>query len=380
MKGNGFATVIHFIIKEFQQLKRDPKMFAIVLAAPVLQTIILGYAATFDVNNVDFYLLDRDKSSASRKYVEKIINSGYFTIKGNTENYEEIENAIMNGKAVMGLIIPREFEKGIENNNGTKVQVIVDGSDGNKGSIAFGYIQAITAAYAKTILLDKIERNGIRVPLKSVDAETRIWYNPELKTRVFMVPGITALLLMIITTLLTSLAIVKEKEFGTLEQLIVTPIKPWQMILGKILPFTILGLIMILLVNSVMIFWFGIPIRGSILFFFFASLLFILSTLGIGLFISTVSRTQQQAMMVTVFGATMPMIYLSGFVFPIENMPRIIQYVTYIIPLKYFITIIRGVILKGIGIADLWQETLILALMGTAILFLAAKRFHKRLE
>ncbi len=380
MKGNGFATVIHFIIKEFQQLKRDPKMLAIVLAAPVLQTIILGYAATFDVNNVDFYLLDRDKSSVSRKYVEKIINSGYFTIKGNTENYEEIENAIMNGKAVIGLIIPREFEKDIENNNGTKVQIIVDGSDGNKGSIAFGYIQAITAAYAKTILLDKIERNGIRVPLKSVNAETRIWYNPELKTRVFMVPGITALLLMIVTTLLTSLAIVKEKEFGTLEQLIVTPIKPWQMLLGKILPFTTLGLIMILLVNSVMIFWFGIPIKGSLLFFFFASLLFILSTLGIGLFISTVSRTQQQAMMVTVFGAMMPMIYLSGFVFPIENMSRIIQYVTYIIPLKYFITIIRGVILKGIGIADLWQETLILALMGALILFLAAKRFHKRLE
>lgn len=380
MKGNGFATVIHFIIKEFQQLKRDPKMLAIVLAAPVLQTIILGYAATFDVNNVDFYLLDRDKSSVSRKYVEKIINSGYFTIKGNTENYEEIENAIMNGKAVIGLIIPREFEKDIENNNGTKVQIIVDGSDGNKGSIAFGYIQAISAAYAKTILLDKIERNGIRVPLKSVNAETRIWYNPELKTRVFMVPGITALLLMIVTTLLTSLAIVKEKEFGTLEQLIVTPIKPWQMLLGKILPFTTLGLIMILLVNSVMIFWFGIPIKGSLLFFFFASLLFILSTLGIGLFISTVSRTQQQAMMVTVFGAMMPMIYLSGFVFPIENMPRIIQYVTYIIPLKYFITIIRGIILKGIGIADLWQETLILALMGALILFLAAKRFHKRLE
>jgi len=380
LKGNGFATVIHFIIKEFQQLKRDPKMLAIVLAAPVLQTIILGYAATFDVNNVDFYLLDRDKSSVSRKYVEKIINSGYFTIKGNTENYEEIENAIMNGKAVIGLIIPREFEKDIENNNGTKVQIIVDGSDGNKGSIAFGYIQAITAAYAKTILLDKIERNGIRVPLKSVNAETRIWYNPELKTRVFMVPGITALLLMIVTTLLTSLAIVKEKEFGTLEQLIVTPIKPWQMLLGKILPFTTLGLIMILLVNSVMIFWFGIPIKGSLLFFFFASLLFILSTLGIGLFISTVSRTQQQAMMVTVFGAMMPMIYLSGFVFPIENMSRIIQYVTYIIPLKYFITIIRGVILKGIGIADLWQETLILALMGALILFLAAKRFHKRLE
>ncbi len=380
MKGNGFATVIHFIIKEFQQLKRDPKMLAIVLAAPVLQTIILGYAATFDVNNVDFYLLDRDKSSVSRKYVEKIINSGYFTIKGNTENYEEIENAIMNGKAVIGLIIPREFEKDIENNNGTKVQIIVDGSDGNKGSIAFGYIQAITAAYAKTILLDKIERNGIRVPLKSVNAETRIWYNPELKTRVFMVPGITALLLMIVTTLLTSLAIVKEKEFGTLEQLIITPIKPWQMLLGKILPFTTLGLIMILLVNSVMIFWFGIPIKGSLLFFFFASLLFILSTLGIGLFISTVSRTQQQAMMVTVFGAMMPMIYLSGFVFPIENMSRIIQYVTYIIPLKYFITIIRGVILKGIGIADLWQETLILALMGALILFLAAKRFHKRLE
>ncbi|MGK9369169.1 ABC transporter permease [Melioribacter sp. Ez-97] len=380
MNGKGFATVIHFIKKEFQQLKRDPKMFAIVLVAPVLQTIILGYAATFDVNNVDFYLLDRDRSSSSRKYVEKIVNSGYFTIKGVVENYDDAENAIMSGNAVMGLIIPRDFEKDIENNSGAEVQILLDGSDGNKGSIAFGYIQAITADYAKNIFLEKIERKGIRAPLKSVNAETRIWYNPELKTRVFMVPGITALLLMIVTTLLTSLAIVKEKEFGTLEQLIVTPIKPWQMILGKILPFTILGFVMVLLVNSVMVFWFGIPIRGSILFFLFASLLFILSTLGIGLFISTISKTQQQAMMVTVFGAMMPMIYLSGFVFPIENMPKIIQYITYIIPLKYFITIIRGVILKGIGIAELWRETLILAAMGITILFLASKRFRKRLE
>jgi ABC-2 type transport system permease protein len=195
-----------------------------------------------------------------------------------------------------------------------------------------------------------------------------------------MVPSITALILLLTTTLLTSLAVVKEKELGTLEQLIVTPIKPWQMVLGKLIPFVILGFATMALVNSIMIFWFGIPIRGSIIFYLFSSFLYILSTLGLGLFISTISKTQQQAMMVSIFGAMMPMIYLSGFAFPIENMPKIIQYITYAIPMRYFITIIRGVILKGIGFADLWREALMLFIMGITILFLSSLRFKKRLE
>lgn len=372
-------TLIFFIKKELQQLRRDTKMFLIVLLAPVLQTILLGYAATFDVNNIDIIVFDQDKSIQSRMYIERLIQSGYFTLKKYSNNYRDIEEYIMGGKAVAGIVITNDFEKNLSNNIPTKLQIIIDGSDGTKGSIATGYIQAITSDFSREIISKNAAKKGIAINITNIQPETRIWYNPELKTRVFMVPAITALLLMIMTMLLTSLAIVKEKEVGTLEQLIVTPIKPWQLIVGKILPFIFISFIIIILVNSVMVFWFRIPIKGNIILFILASFTFILSTLGLGLFVSTISKTQQQAMMVTVFAVMMPMIYFSGFVFPIENMPKIIQYITYIIPLKYFLIIIRGVILKGNGFAELWEELIILFMMGIFILLISTKRFHKKL-
>lgn len=373
-------TIIHFIKKEFQQFRRDPRMFAIVLLAPILQSIILGYAANLDINNINLAVFNQDKSVTSTDFIEKFTESGYFKITDYTSNYAELSSDIAGGKVLMGLVIPQNFEKDIVAGRSSKVQVLIDGSDGNKGAIGFGYAQGIATSFAQNIVLENIQRKGVKFSAGSISPEVRIWYNPELKTRNFMVPSITSLILMLTTTLLTSLAVVKEKELGTLEQLIVTPIKPWQMIIGKLVPFTILGFAAMFLVNMVMVFWFGIPIRGNLLFYIFASFLFILSTLGLGLFISTISKTQQQAMMVTVFGVMMPMIYLSGFAFPVENMPEIIQYVTYIIPLRYFITIIRGVILKGIGFPELWRETLILMSMGAAILYFSSKRFHKRLE
>ena len=217
-------------------------------------------------------------------------------------------------------------------------------------------------------------------PVGSISAETRIWYNPDLKTRNFMLPSILGLVLMVITSILMSMAVVKEREIGTLEQLIVTPIKPYQLIIGKLVPFIMLGFVDVLLVQGVMIFWFGIAIRGSFLFLLFASFLFVLSTLGIGLFISTISKTQQQAMLVAQFAVMMPMIYLSGFSFPIENMPKIIQYITYGIPLRYYITILRDVILKGSSFTELIPETIALFFMGTSILLFSALRFKKRLE
>lgn len=372
-------TLIYFIKKELQQLKRDPKMFLIVLIAPVLQTLLLGYAATFDVNNIDMIVFNQDKSQLSKKYLEKLVQSGYFTLKQYTEDYKEIEKYILSGKATVGIVIPVNFEKNIYSGLTSKIQLLIDGSDGTKGSISVGYVQAITSEFTQNIIKDFAAKRGIAVVTRTIQPAVRIWYNPELKTRVFMVPAITALLLMIMTMLLTSLAIVKEKEVGTLEQLIVTPVKPWQLILGKILPFIIISFVIILLVNSVMVFWFGISIRGNVFLFFLASLVFTLTTLGLGLFVSTISKTQQQAMMVTVFGVMLPMIYFSGFVFPIENMPRIIQFITYIIPLKYFLIIIRGVILKGNGFYELWKELIILFLMGLTILFLSSKRFHKKL-
>ncbi len=374
-------TIIQIMIKEFLQLKRDPRLFGIVFLAPVIQLIVLGYAANMDVNTVHTAVFDQDKTAASRDFVEKFERSGYFQIDDYVESYKQIDDDINSNKVLWALVIPKDFEKKINRMESAPVQTIFDGSDGNKTSIAFGYLQGIASSYSKSILLENADRTGMKVPAAgSLIPAVRVWYNPDLKTRVFMVPSIMGLILMIITTILMSMAIVKEREIGTLEQLIVTPIKPSQLIIGKLVPFGILGFIDVLIVLSVMIFWFGIGVRGSFVFLVASSFLFVLSTLGIGLFISTISKTQQQAMMVAQFGIMMPMIYLSGFAFPIENMPKIIQYITYLIPLRYYITILRGVILKGASFFELIPETGMLLLFGITILFLSAKRFKKRLE
>ncbi|HEX2867242.1 MAG TPA: ABC transporter permease [Ignavibacteriales bacterium] len=374
-------TIINIIIKEFIQVRRDKRLFGIVFMAPIIQLIFLGYAATMDVNTVHTAVFDQDRTESSRELIRSFERSGYFSVDYYVTNYSQITDLINRGKVLDAIVIPNDFEKKISTMQTAPLQVIFDGSDGNKTSIAFGYVQSIVSGYSKNILLDAREKTGMKLSLSgSLTPEVRVWYNPDLKTRNFMVPSIMGLVLMVITTILMSMAVVKEREIGTLEQLIVTPIKPYQLIIGKIVPFLIIGFLEVLLVTSIMTFWFGIPVRGSFLFLIFASLLFVLSTLGLGLFISTISRTQQQAMMVAQFGIMMPMIYLSGFAFPIENMPHIIQVITYIIPLRYYITILRGIILKGIGFSDLWVETLVLFLMGVVILFASSMRFRKRLE
>ncbi|MCB0729693.1 MAG: ABC transporter permease [Ignavibacteriae bacterium] len=374
-------TIIHIIKKEFLQFKRDPKMFGIVLIAPLVQLLFLGYAATMDVNNVHTLFYDQDKTEESRKFIEKFESSGFFQIDYYADSYEELTEQINNAKVLVGFVIPKDFSKKINRNETVKLQAIFDGSDGNTASIAAGYISKIIGDYSKNLIIDYREKKGIKViPIGQISAEIRTWYNPYLKTRYFMVPAIVGLLLSIITLILTSLAVVKEKEIGTLDQIIVTPIKSFQLIIGKLVPFMLLGFVSVILVITMMRIIFDIPVRGSIIFLFMSSFFYILSTLGLGLFVSTISRTQQQAMMIAIFAILMPMVYLSGFAFPIENMPAILQYISYLIPLRYFITIIRGVVLKGIGFADLWQEALTLFIMGATILILSSLRFRKRLD
>lgn len=374
-------TIIQIVIKELIQVRRDPKLFRIVFLAPILQLIFLGYAANMDVNTVHTAVFDQDRSVSSREFIRSFEQSGYFDMDYYVESYSEIEDLIDRGKVLTAIVIPPDFEKSISRRQTARIQTIFDGSDGNKTSVALGYMQGIAAGYSQGIALNLINRTGAvnSVP-GSMLPEVRVWYNPELTTRNFMVPSIMGLILMVITIVLMSMAVVKEREIGTLEQLIVTPIKPYQLIIGKLIPFIVIGAVEVLIVISLMTLWFGIPIRGSYFLLLFSSLLFVLSTLGIGLFISTISKTQQQAMMVAMFGIMMPMIYLSGFAFPIENMPEAIQTITYAIPLRYYITILRGIILKGVGLADLWQEILVLFLMGTAILAASSLRFRKRLE
>jgi len=374
-------TIINLIIKELIQVKRDPKLFRIVLIAPVLQLLLLGYAATLDVENISVAVFDQDKTVTSRQIEEKLTSSGYLNIKYYVNNYDEIVELINKGKVLTAFVIPKDFEKKINRRETVQLQVICDGSDGNKAGIAVGYLQGIFSSFTSNILMDVRDKYGLKtINVGSITSEVRIWYNPDLKTRNFMVPSVMALILVVTTTVMMSMGVVKEREIGTLEQLIVTPIKPYQLIIGKLIPFVIIGFIDFLIVASLMVFWFGIAVRGDFLFLLAASFVFILSTLGLGLFISTISKTQQQAMMVAMFGILMPMIYLSGFAFPIENMPKIIQYITYIIPLRYYITILRGVILKGTGFSNLWLETLIMFLMGAGLLILSSLRFRRKLE
>lgn len=374
-------VIKRFIVKEFQQFRRDPKMFGIILIAPVIQLIFLGYAANLDVQNIRTIILDRNHSATSRELIERFSSSGYFNIISYVSNYKLLEKSLNNGEAIFALVISHDFDKKLTRGETAALQALFEGSDGNQASIAAGYVQMIVARYSEKILIDYKNLSGRKLsPAGNLSAEVRVWYNPEMKTRNFMVPGIVGLLVSLVTLVLTSLAVVKEKEIGTMEQLIVTPIRPYQLIAGKLIPFTILGLISVLIVLAAMRIIFNIAVKGSETFLIISSLFYVLSTLGIGLFISTVSKTQQQAMMIAIFAVMMPMIFLSGFAFPIENMPKIIQFISHFIPLKYFNIIIRGIILKGLGFSDLWFETLTLFFMGAIILTLSAARFQKKLD
>jgi len=398
--------ILRIIRKEFIQLRRDPRLLRLVLVAPVLQLFVFGYSVTTDVTHISTAVLDEDRTSASRALTERFVRSRYFDYDHDLSHPDEIDRLLDTGKAQLVLRIPRGFAKELARGRTAEVQLILDGSDSMTASIVAGYANAVIREHSARIAaerLDRIARMGtgsagsIAVPvpqamgtgtrtagaspqprLPSLDPRLRVWYNPELKSVYFMVPAIMCTILLVVTTLLTSLAIVKEREIGTLEQLIVTPIRPRELMLGKTVPFVIIGFLDMTLVLLAAVLWFRVPVAGSIPLLFLLSAAFLLTTLGIGLFISTISRTQQQAMMTTFF-FLLPSFLLSGFMFPIENMPRLIQLITYAIPLRYFLVIVRGIFLKGNGLAVLWPQVLILAAFGFAIMSLAAARFQKRL-
>lgn len=373
--------ILRIIIKEFQQFRRDPKMFGIILVAPVIQLVLLGYAATLDLNVVKTVILDLDKTQYSRELVRQFSGSTYFSINKYCTTYDEVYNEIDGGNILAAVVIPRNFERNIMRNETAVVQGIFNGSDGNSASIASGYVSKILIKFAGNLATEKIEMRGIqRLPAGEVTSQFRIWFNPSLQSQIFMVPAIVGLLLSLVTLLLTSLAIVKEKEIGTLEQLIVTPIKSYQLIAGKLIPFVILGFVSVIIVLTGMKFIFKIDVKGDVFFLFASSFIYILSTLGLGLLVSTFSKTQQQAMMLAVFAIMLPLVFLSGFAFPVENMPPIFQEISVIIPLKYFLSIIRGVILKGAGFAEHWQDGLSMFIIGIVILGISILRFKKRID
>ena len=367
--------LLFMIWKELLELRQDKRMLPIVFVAPVLQLIVLGYAATTDVKNVPMVVADADRSTASRELVRTFDRSPYFTVDSVVTSVNEITPFLEGGRAWIALSIPAGYGQQLGSGGSATVQFVADGTDANSTGIALGYAQNLVGAYAQELLASRLP--GGRVP-GALQADIRVWFNPQLESKFFMIPGVLAILLIVMTIVLASMGIVREKELGTLEQLNVTPLRRWQLVVGKLLPYGLIGMIDIFLVVGVARFWFQVPLLGSFWLLFVLSLVFLLSTLGLGLFVSTISDNQQQAMMTAVFFFLTPMIYLSGFVFPIENMPAVIQPVTYLIPLTYYLIIVRGIFLKGVGLEVLWPQALALLVWGIAILTLATVRSSKR--
>ncbi|PKL25812.1 MAG: ABC transporter permease [Spirochaetae bacterium HGW-Spirochaetae-3] len=368
MKGR----IVTLIKKEFQQILRDKKMRMMILVAPVLQIVLLGYAANMDVTSVPLGVYDLDHGVRSRELVDRFLNSGYFVLAARADSFEDLDGFFMDGKTEVNLVIPDGFSRDIDAGRGAALQLTADGAVSNSATIALSYATGIVSRYANA--------GSVAGFAAATAPEIRAWYNPELRTRLFMVPGVLALLLMMFTLIFTSLSVVKEKELGTIEQLIVTPLKSTELIIGKLAPFVIVSLVMSVLVILAATFVFRIYPRGSVLLLLALCLVFALSTLGLGLFVSTIAANQQQAMFFSIFFFMFPMTILSGFVFPVENMPAWIQPITYVLPLRYFFVIVRGIYLKGDGVRELWPQALALLAIGATVITVSMLRFKKRLD
>jgi len=369
--------ILEIVRKEFAQLRRDRRLLGILIVAPVFQLFILGYAATTDLREVPVAVCDMDRSASSRSLLDAVSASGDFRLRHFVDAPQELDVYLDRNKVDLALVIPRDYGRRVIRGEAATVQVLVDGTRTNAG-LALSQLSGAIGQHAQFILLDRLTKRGISGERPEVQLATRVWYNPELKSRNFMLPGVLALVLLIIATAATSMAIVREKENGTIEQIIVTPIRSLELIAGKLIPFAIVGMVEVLLVLSVATLWFRVPLKGSGVLLLTLTFLFVITTQGMGLFVSTVSRTQQQAMMIIIFFIALPMILLSGFVFPIENMPKPIQPITYLMPLRYFLVIVRGIFLKGVGMEVLWPRVVALAAFAFGILALAVARFQKR--
>jgi ABC-2 type transport system permease protein len=373
---------VRFLVwKELIELRQDPRLFGIVVLAPILQLFLLGYAATTDVRDVPVVVADADRSSESRALIARFDASPSFTVVGIVAGVHEVDPYLERQIAWIALEIPPGYGDAIGGGRPQTVQLLADGSDANSAGVSLGYAGNLIATYAQELAERKLAAAGAPIGTGgegAITPEVRVWFNPRLESRDFMIPGVIALLLLVVTTNLSSMGIVREKELGTLEQLNVTPLRRWELIVGKLLPYALIGIIDVALVLAVAVWWFEVPMRGSPLLLFAMTLVYLMSTLGLGLFVSTISATQQQAMMTTTFFFLMPMVLLSGFVFPIENMPEVIQPFTYLLPLRYFLVILRSIFLKGVGLETFWPQALALTLWGLGILALAIARSSKR--
>jgi ABC-2 type transport system permease protein len=362
--------------KEFRQMLRDPRSRRMLFAAPVVQLLMFGYAVNTDVRNAALYVVDHDHTAQSRELVTALTASGYFRVVGTGTRPADLVDALDHGRALLGLEIPAGFAADVDGGRQADVQILVDGSTANTANVALGYANQIIARFGAAGWAAQGAGGAPESAPAGVDFRARAWFNPDLASRVYNVPAVMGTIMLMMSLLLTSLAVVREREIGTLEQLMVSPLKPAELILGKTLPVVAVSFIQLALIMAVALFWFHIPFRGSLDVLLGASFCFTLSGLGLGLFISTVSNTQQEAFM-GMFFFLLPSIMLSGFMFPIENMPAALQPITLLNPLRHFLVVIRGVFLRGTGWSVLWPEIVTLFLMGVAALAFATTRFRK---
>jgi ABC-2 type transport system permease protein len=379
--------LIEIIRKEFRQAFREPRMRTMLFLPPIIQLLVFGYAVNLDVEHASMAWMDQDRTPESRELLAAFQGSRRFEVLATPANDGDVQALLDSNKVDVVVRVLPGFERDIQRGRSTAVQILINGTNSNTASIVSGYASSIVAGFAAQVMQEqnrnrlaaRMAKTPIHAGVPQLNLQSRVWFNPDLLSRNYFVPGIVVNIIMQITLMLTAMAIVREKEIGTMEQLMVTPIRPIELMLGKTLPFALVGLVDTFLVIAVALLLFHVPFRGSPLLLFACAILFLMTTLGAGLFISTISRTQQQAMMTT-FLFFQPFFLLSGFAFPIRNMPQSIQYLTMLNPLRYFIEIVRGLFLKGSGVAVLWPQMLALAVFGVTILSLSAMRFRKRLD
>ncbi len=384
-----WERIKEIIRKEFFQTLRDPRARGLLFGPPLIQLVIFGYAVNMDVELTKIAWMDMDRTAESRELLSSLQGSRYFAIREVISRDDQIAEALDHGRVQAVVRVLPGFARDVRRGGAADIQILVDGTNSNTAGIASNYVLQAIGAYAGTVLQQ--QRNaramaltgGVGAPVPAVggglSVQSRVWFNPDLKSRVYFVPGIIVNIIGLVTIMLTAMSIVREKEIGTMEQLMVTPLRPIELMLGKLLPFALVGLLQVVVVTIAGLLLFSVPFRGSALLLFGSAVLFLLTTLGVGLFISTISRTQQQAMMSSFF-FFMPAMLLSGFAFPIRNMPPAVQYLTYLNPLRYFMEIVRSIFLKGTGLQVLWPQIAALLLFGAAILGFSALRFRKRLD
>ncbi|HNP73795.1 MAG TPA: ABC transporter permease [Kouleothrix sp.] len=372
--------IIPIIRKEFIHIIRDPRTLVVMFVMPLMQLILLGYAATSDVRNVPLAVHDQSRTPESRRLVEAFVQSGQFTVVRLAGSEQELAGLVDNGSVRAGLIIPPTYAADLIGGRGAQVAFVLDGSDPSVAASALSSARLIGQVEATNIQQQALARRGAVVALAPpMEVRTRVWYNPDMASAVFMVPALIGLILQLQATLLTASAIVRERERGTIEQLIVTPIRPLELILGKILPYALVALLITIEILIIGTLWFGVPIKGNLLLLLGISCLFLLSSLSIGLLISTVAQTQQEAFLLT-FLTLLPSIFLSGFIYPIAALPKVLQFLSGVVPLSYFLVVVRGIVIKGVGVPSLTTQIGALLLFGAVLIVLASTRFRKRLD